>query len=277
MTWTYDAGTDVPDVHGLCEFPALRINDGTFRPLSLPPIFSTAPLRVIANPLPSDDGGTFGPTRLDVWPFDIVCWFFESDDATFRTDLGSIIDYVRANVSVDDQTVLFNAPGWAEARQMTLRLGGQITIVEPEKGEASVPARDVTIPMLAVDPLLYSTTEHTVTIASATSVTNAGNFSTPFTVRFNGPVTDVRIDGPGTAGTNRLRYPGTIASGDWIEVSTNPAAAGGVTAVDQDGTNVYADLGAFTARSLPAGTSSWTKTVTSGAGAVTVTYRDAWS
>lgn len=285
MTWTYEAGSATPGPSGLFELPSLRLtDDGSFCPLAIPPLFTSPPIRDSVTPMASDHGGRFGLALYDPFPFEVTGWFLCAEDLS---DLGEIVDYLKdkANLRHHSQTVLLNLPGWAEARQMTVRVTGQISIVQPERSDALVSEREFTIPLTAADPLKYSTTEHTVTVTSGTSVVNAGDADTPVTVRFNGPVTNPQVDKAGTSGSDRIKLLNAdgsdvvIASGHYIDVSTNPAGDGGISAVDDTGASVYDKVAAFTVSAQPlwSGSTSWTKTVDAGAGAVQFIYRDAWS
>lgn len=273
MAFSYDAGSSSPTLAGLVEFNSLRINDGSFKTHRVPPITDSAPIRDSTFPLPSDHGGYLATQQFyDPWLFDIEGWVL----TTSPDDIPGALDYLRGKFNLDAglQTLTVNARGWSAARQMTARIAGQIVVNEPDLTQKKVARRDFVIPLVAADPRLYATTLQSVTVDASESLTNDGTTATPFAVRFNGPQTNPKIDGPGSAGSNRIRYEGVIASGDWVEVSTD--ASNGVSAVDNTGANVYGGLTAFTARTIAAGASTWSATNDSGAGTTVVKFRSAW-
>jgi hypothetical protein len=232
-------------------------------------------VRDAVTALAADHGGYFGTAFLDVWSFDLTGWFLVDAAA----DVAAAFDYLRSKVNVykGAQVVTFNHPGWSASRQMTLRVSGQVSMAEVERGENKLTSRTVTIPVTAADPRLYATTAQAVTVGTGgTSLTNSGTVDAPFTVRFNGPQTDPQIDGPGTAGLNRIKYTGSITSGHYVDVTTLDAASGVMIAVDDTGANVFGSLANGTARTINPGTSTWTKSNASGAGTTVVTFRDAW-
>lgn len=273
MSFTYAAGDSTPGLAGMASIGSIRINqNGTFEMWSCGRLTLTPPRRNAVTTLPNAHGATVGtplytefpftiegqltvPTLSDIWAaYDLL---FQ----TFHTDAGL-------------QVLTLNTSGWSAARQCTVELDGQITLLEPSMFAKQVPDRQFTIPLVAPDPRLYATSVTSTNVTTATTVTNNGTASSPITVRFNGARTNPQIDGPGTAGTNRIRVAATIASGDWIEVTVDPV--NGVTALDNAGANRYADVTALTASVVPSGASSWTATSDSGAGTVTVKFRDAW-
>lgn len=281
MSFTYDPGTSTPNLAGLVQTALtissnpFRINDGTFELHSCGRLVSSAPLRTGLTTLPADHGASTGTPLYTEFPFDITgrLWVPTLSDIWAAYDL--LLQAFNLNTGL--QTLTLNASGWSATRQIDVLVDGQVQIVEPLEMEKLVPNRDFTVPVVAPDPRLYSTTQHSTTVTSSTAVTNAGTASTPITVRFTATSTLVnpQIDGPGTAGTNRIKYTGTIASGHWVEISAN-AAGTGVSAVDDTGANVYGNLSAFTARVLAPGASNWTATQTSGTSTTSVKFRDAW-
>lgn len=273
--WPYVAGTGL-DYSGVIEFPSglrLGTDDGTFRALIIPPLLQSAPLRLVQAALPGH-GSYVSDPKLDGWQFDVAGRFIVDTSAQIQ----AAIDYLRSKVNrqLGWQTVTIQGDGWADPRQMTLRVAGQVSVDPRERGDMVTPSRDFTIPLVAIDPRQYETTETVTTITTATAVTNNGEEDAPFKVRFNSPVTDPRIDLAGTSGSQRIRYAGEIASG-YVEVNTYDPTTGTLTAVDSSGNNVLANITATTAKTLPPGASSWTKTVTSGAGAVEIRHRGAWA
>lgn len=280
MAFSYDAGSTSPTYAGLIEFNGIRFNDGTFKSQRVPLIVDSAPVRDAVTDLPSDDGGFAGTAFYGPWQFDLEAWLYvPSPD-----DVQAALDYLQSkvNTAAGLLTMPVNSRGWSAARQVTARVAGQIVVNEPDVDLKKVPRRDFTIPFVAPDPRLYAAALQQVTVTTGTTLTNNGSVSTPFTVQFNGPLTNPQIDGPGAAGTNRIRFSGTIPSGHWVEVQTNPASVTGVTAYDDTGASAYgtgtygSGISAFTATVIAPGSSSWTATADSGTGSTVVSFRDAW-
>lgn len=274
--FTYDAGSATPlDQAGLVEWTDARFSsDGSFRSLILPPLWTSAPLVVARAAVPGD--GAFIPDpELDGWDFDIKGWLLADEAA--GDDVQSAFDYLRSkvNVGLGWQTVLFNSLAWDEPRQMRLRVTGQITADPPDKGDLMSPERDITIPVSAADPRLYTTTPSTVALNG--DLVNEGNYDTPLTVVFTGPLTNPQIDGPGAAGTNRIRLAMTIASGHSVTVTTYDPDTAALTAIDDLGVNVYDKVANATGRVVKPGTESWTFTKDSGSGTCDATIRSAWA
>ena len=278
MSYSRDDGTSTPNLAGLIQLPSgFRINDGTFE-LHHSDIFDSPPVRPSVTPLANDHGGYPGTPFYDPWPFVIEgrmwvsaladIWGGKDDlEGAFNLDAGLIV-------------LTLNTAGWSATRQVTARVNGQIQFLEPTEMEKLLPQRDFVIPMIAPDPRRYSTTEHSQTITSNTSVTNAGKTSTPFKVRFNGPQTNPKLDLHGTSGTKRIKFTGTITSGHYVEVNTY--SNGVMTAVDDSGANAYG-TGTYgtgvtkaTAYVLAPGASGWDATNDSGAGTTVVYWCDAW-
>lgn len=275
MSFSYDAGTSTPNLAGLAEIGSIRVNDGTFVLTRCGRLVTSPRPRSVIAPLPSDHGGSVGTPFYDPMTFPLEGYL----TVPVLDDVWGAIDLLLETFNLENglQTLTLDTGGWSATRQIDVMLDGEVQIVEPTMLAKKVPDRDFTVGLIAPDPRLYATTEQSVTVTTATSLTNNGTAATPFTVRFNGPRTNPYIDGPGTAGTNRIRYSGAIASGHWVEVTTNPATETGVTAVDDTGANVYGSLTNFTARTIAPGSSSWTVTSDSGTGTVTVKFRDAWA
>lgn len=275
--FTYAAGSTTPtDPAGLIEWPSARFSDGSLRPLIIPPLWESAPLRVTKSDLPGD-GGYVPDPKLDAWEFEVKAWLLVDDTA--GEDVQSALDYLRGKINayLGWQDVLLRgfSADWTENRQMRLRLAGQLTADVPEKGTLMSPERDLTIPVIAADPRMYSTTLHSSPLNA--TLTNAGNTPAPLTVTFEGPLTNPRVDGPGTAGTNRIRLGRTLLTGESVTVTTYDPDSGQLTAIDDTGANAYGDITAATARTLDVGATAWTKTADAGAGTVTVEWRDAWA
>lgn len=280
MSFTYRAGSSTPNLAGLAETSTVRISggndgtyDGTYELHSCGRLIASPPLRTGLATLPGDHGASSGTPLYTEFPFTIEGRL----SVPVLADVWGAIDLLLQAFNLDAglQTLTLNTSGWSATRQISVLVDGPVTILEPLEMEKLVPDRDFIIPLVAPDPRMYATSQTTTTVTTATAVTNAGTASTPITVRFTGPQTNPQIDGPGTAGTNRIKYTGTVASGHYVEVSAN-ATGTGVTALDDLSANVYSGLTAFTARKLAPGASSWTATNTSGAGATTVKFRSAW-
>lgn len=269
MTFTYDAGSATPGYAGLISWPSLRVNDGTFRPLVIPPITESAPVRVGSTPSP-EGGGVVSDPVLDVWSFEVAAWIYTEDIA----DMQAAVDYLKSKVNAWNgwQTVTFDAPDWAEPRRMTLQVNGQLQVTVPDKGTLIAPERVFSVPVIAADPRLYGQTQQTVTVTTSTAVTNDGNYGAPFTVRFNGPQTDPQINKDGTSGSAKVKYVGTITSGHWVEFNTLTGEA-----VDDTGATAYSGISASTARRLAPGSTAWTKSNASGAGTTQIIFRNTWA
>lgn len=277
MSFSYSAGsTSAASVYaGMCEFPSLRINDGSFRSLVIPPIIESAPAAHSLASLPGD-GEFVGPRRLRSWAFNIEGWF--KVDAPL--DVQGAVGYLNSKLNVYNgwQTVYFDAPSWSDQRQMRLAVLN-VALAQPDKDHLKTTQRAFIVSVVAADPRLYGKTAvgPTAIGTGGTSLTNAGNYETPMTVVFTGPFTSApRIDGPGTAGTNRLGLTGTVSAGTVITVNTYDSTTGGLTAVDQTGANAMSLLSDMTGRVLLPGASTWTRTGT-GTGTIEVTHRPAYS
>lgn len=282
MSFSYDAGTSTPTYAGLVEFDGVRINDGTFKSQRVPPIVDSPPLSDATSAYANDDGGVDGTTLIEPWTFDLELWLWVPTGAG---DIPAAIDYLRGafNIVTGLSTLTVNAPGWSAARMLTARVAGQIVVAEPDITSKKVPTRDVTIPMIATDPVVYSLATRVVTINTGSSgtVTNAGNKRTHFIARFNGPLTNPALVSPGGAKLALGPMPDAtnvvIASGHYIEVQSNPAAVGGVTAIDDLGVSVYDTIAAFNVSTIGTGTPSWSVTSDAGSGNVRLTTQDAWA
>lgn len=284
MTFSYDAGSSSPNLAGLVEIGSIRINDGTFELQSAIGLLWGSPgLRDSFFVLPNDHGAVaaapFYSEREIVLNGEIV--------VPTVADLWGAIDLLNETFNLADsdlKTLTVNTSGWSASRQCDVRIAGEIDIPEPsDKNSHLSTRRRFSVPLAAPDPRLYSTTEHSQTITTGTSVINAGKMPCPIKVRFNGPQTDPDIDLTGTSGSDRIRFAGTIPSGHYVEVAAFAASATGVYAVDDTGVNAMGldsayggPVTAFTARSIPSGSSSWTASNTSGSGTTVLYWRDAW-
>lgn len=282
--WVYDEGLDTPSNAGLCEWDdaAVRINmGGSFYSENLPPCFSTPPPRESVEPLVYDDGGFAGPVYYDAWEFDLEGWLVAATVA----DCDAAGEFLRDNFNIRRgfRQLVFERLSWAQRRYLTARVNGVVSVIDPPEDAKQYPVRDFIIPLVATDPRLYNADEqHIITIVTATPLPNIGRSSTPYVVRFNGPLTNPQIDGPGTAGTNRIRFQGVIPDGGWVEVDTY--VDGVLTAVNDlgenaMGTNTYGDGLSDSSSSVigPSLTGGlWTATDDGGAGDTVATYRDAW-
>lgn len=272
MSWSYAAGTSTPGFGGLAEFTSLRINDGTFRPISLPPLTQTAPLRVPSGPVPRGGGAT-GDALLDSWAFEIVGFL----DALTPSDVQPAIDYLfsKVNVSKGAMTLTLNAKGWAATQTMTVRLNGQVSIDEPDVPLKKVETRMFTIPLLAADPRRYGAAV-TTAVTTGTSIGNAGTTPAPFEAIFVGPLTSPQLNGPGTGNILKLT---SVAGGQTITVKTVDPTTGTTTLSDNLGTSaatLFALLETDSADFIQPGTESWSKTGTGG-GSVSIRVSPAYA
>jgi hypothetical protein len=278
MTWTYAAGTTTPTLAGLIEFNGARINDGSLRAGYFAGLLDAPPVRDSSVALPSDHGASPGQPFYGARNMQIQGWV----ETTVADDLPLAMDYLRNafNLYAGLQELVVNCRGFTARRQTLARVVDAITFNDPGLGFRRVPRRDFIIPMIAPDPLLYNAdTLHSLTVTS-TSLTNSGSMPTPFVVRFNGPLTNPALNGPGVG--NIVKYTGVIASGHWVEVGTNPASVTGVYAVDDNGADVYGGTAStgisnFTARVIAPGSGTWVATADAGSGTTVVSFRDAWA
>lgn len=270
MSFSYAAGSSTPGYGGLAEFTNLRIGaTGTFKPIDIPPLSQAAPLRFQVTPVPRGGGHMSTPT-LDAWQFDIV----GSLDGLAPADVQAAKDYLmsKVNVAKGAMNLTLNALGWAATRTMTVRLAGQVSVTEPDVDHKKSRVRTFTIPLLAEDPIQYSSTSADTVITTATAVTNAGTADVPYLVRFDGANTDhIQIDRVGgTDATVLLQY--ALASGKYAIINT------------RDGsyiTNSGVDLAPYIAvgsgaRFLSPSGNSFTKSSGSG-GTATVTHYDGYA
>lgn len=270
MSFSYSAGSATPGFGGLAELPSLRICQGTFRPLSIPPLYQSMPLRTKSTPVPR--GGSFAdPPLPDEWPFEIEGFF----DVTDPNDVQAAITYLLAHVNAYQgfMVLTLNALGWSATQQMTVQINGQAAAQDVEMERKKLTRRGFVIPLLAPDPRRYSTTQTTTVIGTGTNVTNAGTTPAPFTVRFHAPQTDPELNGPGSG--NIIQFTGAIP-GSYVDVTTVDGSTGTMTAVDDSGNDVFASVSADSANYVNPGTSAWTASRASGAGATEMLTRDAY-
>jgi len=278
-----DNGSTTPTIAGFCAFGGFQINDGTAKSANLGMLTGSPPIIDVVNDLPSDDGGLDGIPIYGAWRFTIDGWLYVSAVDLIQSainDLRSVF-----NIAAGTQLLTFKARDFNETRQMLVRVNGQIVINDPGPGQRKISRRDFTIPLLATDPRAYDADtlrSQSFTVGSTHALVNNGNYSTPITVQFIGPLTDPYIDGPGTAGTNRIALanqdgsPYVIGSGVSVTVTTNPAAPGGVTALNNSGVSVYAKVATRSASVIIPGSNNWTLHASAGSGTAVVTSRDAW-
>lgn len=294
MSFSYVEGTTTPNLAGLIDIGTLdgtgatgiRISGestGTFELHAAPGLLDgPANVRDYMTDLPNDHGGTAGLALSGARLFAIEGML----TVPTLADVDGAVDLLEANLDIERglQTFKINRTGWSAARQVTAQvIGDGVRIIEPEGRAKLVPDRLFTVACAAPDPRIYSVTEHTQTITTSTAVSNAGNKACPIKVRFNGDQTNPKIDLAGTSGSCRIRFAGTIPSGHYVEVAAFPASSTGVYALDDTGVNAMGTdssyggpISAFTARTVPRGSSSWTATNDSGAGTTVLYWRDAW-
>lgn len=267
MAFSYSAGTATPGYGGLAEFTSLRINDGSFRPIAVPPLTQTPPMRFKADPVPRG-GGVVSLSGVDPWQFDIQAFF----DVSSPDDVQGAIDYLKGKLNPDSGplTLTLNAKGWSATRQMTVRLAGQIAVEDPTVERKKLTRRSLTIPLIAEDPIQYATTQTTTAITSSSTVTNAGNASVSYIVRFDGANTSFIQVADALGHKVRLDY--AIPSGKYVEISTKD----GLIITDTGVTDLYQYLTIDSElRFLPAAGLNLTKTSGSG-GTASVKHYSGW-
>jgi hypothetical protein len=290
MSFTYRAGGTTPNLEGLVEVGSIRINgtsdgtyDGTFELHGFAGVFDgQAPIRDYMSDLPNDHGGVPGLAlngpRVGLLEGQL--------SVPVLADIDGARDLLNQTFDLDAglQVYTLDRPGWSAKRQITAQvIGDGVKVEQPPGLSKLIPDRLFSVAVVAPDPRIYSVTEHTQTITTNTSITNAGIRSTPVKVRFNGPQTNPKIDLHGTSGSARIRFAGTITSGHYVEVNANAASEDGVYAIDDTGVNAMGTdsayggpISAFTLRKIPAGSSAYDATNDSGAGTTVVYWRDAW-
>lgn len=277
MTWPYNDGSATPDFSGLFELPTrdLRIcdvpdGDGqpTYHPLVIPPLVSTAPLRYNVVPIPRGGGSKVTPL-VDSWQFDVTGWFLMDDP----DDVQAAFDYLCDAVclAMGDVQAEVNGVGWSEPRTMTVCKAGQVAYAQnPDKGEMAAGYREFVLPFLAVDPIKYSSTQHSTAITTTTDVTNAGNAQVPFIARFDGPNVDhIEYDTGLDDGMILLDY--ALGSGEFIEILTKDGSYVTNTGVDM---YPYIAVGSG-ARLLGQGVNTFTL-ASGGGGTGLIRHNDGW-
>lgn len=284
MSYTRDNGSTNPTLAGFCSFGGLQINDGTFKSANLGMLTGSPPVADVTSDLASDDGGIDGLPLYGSWKFTLECWLLVDSPDYVQAAINDLRSVFNLRTGLSELT--FKARGDANLWQMLARVDGPIVVNDPGMGRRKSPRRDVTIPMFALDPRAYNAdTLHAVTvpIGIPTTLTNSGDYPTPFTATFVGKLTNPSLDGPGAAGFNRLRLGNAdltnyvIASGHSDIVQTNPATTTGVTALDNTGADVYAKVANRSAGLIGPGGETWTLSTADGTdtGHVLVEFRDA--
>jgi hypothetical protein len=266
MSFSYSAGTATPGYGGLVDFPSLRINQGTYKPLAIPPLTQTPPPRFVTTPVPRG-GGNVSTVSLDAWAFNIDGYFDVVDPA----DVQAAIDYLKSKINTFKGAIgiTLNAGGWTDTRTMTVYVGGQVTFEEPQINLKKAPRRNFSIPLIAADPLQYGSTQVVTSVTTSTSVPNAGDASIPYIVHFDGPVTTYIEVNDGLGNKVRLDY--AIPLGKMAEISTRDGSI-----VTDTGVDLYQYLTISSSmRYLPAGGKTM-NTANGGAGTASVKAYPGW-
>lgn len=277
MTFVYDAGTTTPNRGGLVEVGSIRLNDGTFELLGAPGLLWGSPEMADGiYPLSNDHGGFAGvplylprefslvgnivvPTVEDMWQaYDLLCGTFNLASSGLKT-------------------LTLDTPGWAGTRQIAARLAGEIDFPMPSDLNGYTARRwRFTVPLRAPDPRMYSTTLQTVTVGTATDLTNDGNMPTPLIAKFNGSQTGpVRLEEDATG--DGLESSASVTSGHFIEINSRDAAASVATAVDDLGASKFSTVTDWSLSTIPPGTSPFSATKAGGAGSTQALFRSAWA
>ena len=279
MSFTYQAGSSTPNRAGLIEVGSIRISGaggGTFELLGAPGLLWGSPgVRPGFHELSNDHGAYAGQPFYGEREFQI--------NGRLRVpavdDMWGAIDLLFETFNLASsalKTHTLDTLGWSASRQIAARLAGEIQIQEPEDDNGHFALRrGFTVPMVAPDPRIYSSTLHSTTVTSGgTSLANAGNMPTPFTVTFNGPQTGplVLTDPDG----NTITVSASPTSGHYVEVTTRGSSSG-ATAVDDLGASKFSSVTDWSATVVAAGSDTWTATNGGGAGTTVVSHRDAWS
>ena len=287
MSFAYVEGSPTPNLAGLVDVGTLdgtgdtgiRLSGGgggTFELLAAPGLlWGTAAVRNGMADLSNDHGAYAGLPLYRAREFSLV------GEITVPTvdDLWGAIDLLYRTFNLGDRslkTLTLNTAGWAATRQIAARVDGEIELVAPsDKNGHLATRRGFTVPMLAPDPRIYSTTEHATTVASGgTVVSNAGNMPTPIRVRFNGAQTGpVSV----TDSVDSLVSSASPTSGHWVEVNTRDPDAATATAYDDAGASKFSTVSDWSLATLPAGDTTLTSDNAGGAGTTVVYHRDAWS
>lgn len=291
MAFVYDDGSTTPGYNGSITVGGIRLNSasptgtspagGTFKLDGANPFFSTPPTRVAPIPLGADSGGIPSPIWYDSWQFPLTGWLWVPSGPD---DVPAAQDQLRSIFSARNGmlTLVGNARGWANKRQLLAQTVGQITF-EPRDGTLRIPTRNFTIPMLASDPLAYDADNlKTATLPmdnSANTLTSSGVADAPFTARFTGPFNTAASlirNSDGAAITLSL----SLTAGQYVDVTTNAAGNAVISATKSDDTNVWNKVTAYSLLRVAAGANVWRaagSSGTTGASQVTVTWRDVWA
>ena len=215
--------------------------------------------------------------------------YVHSTDPTVWSDFS---DAVAAGNDTEDSLTI-STPFLASGR--TLQLGARCRKVAlPVDIDYQYGLGKASVEWWATDPRLYDTTQTVVStqIATATgtglefdatfdlsfgggsptgvvSATNAGNFATPWTVTFTGPVTAPRIENITTGET--LRFSGTVPTGSQLVISSHDRT------VALDGASRYSWIDSLSRWfDLAPGPNQLRLAASSGTGSATLRYRSAW-
>lgn len=277
MTFAYTAGDAEPDFSGLLEFrsKSLRICnvptgsplvEPTFKPLLIPPLVATTPIRYNVTPVPRNGAFVSDPI-VDSWQFDVTGWFLMDD----VDDVGAAFEYLCDVVSVaNGQMVIeLDDPSWTERRIMTVQKAGPVAYgTNPDKGEMAAGYREFVLPLIASDPIKYSLTSTDTVISGSTAVLNDGNAKVPYAVKFDGAVTDhIQID----TGGSTVLFDHAMSSGDFVTISTVDGSYVSNMGIDL---NPYISIDAF-ARLLAPGSNVFTMS-SGGGGTATITSNSGW-
>lgn len=269
MSYAYDAGTSVPTIAGLVEYGGIRINDGTFRSLSMSGLRDSPGVRQDVTPYAQAHGATLSQALYDARLIQVGGVILVSDIA----DLPAAEEELRAAFNLFPSTLQTLTVAWAGLpRQiMSVRVAGPLVFDDPDVARKKVPRREFMVTLVAPDPRRYSETERS-TVATlngaGTLAQNAGTFPAVFGVRITGPITNPSV--VSAAGTFGLTT--TIVAGTYVDLNTDTR-----TAVDSTGASRYGSFTGAWYEIPPGGTSiNVTGTGTSGATVATVTHRDCW-
>jgi len=288
VSFTYVEGSATPNLAGLVDIGTLdgtgatgiRLSGGgggTFELLAAPGLLWGSPgVRDGMSDLSNDHGAYAGLPLYHAREFTLV------GEITVPTvdDLWGAIDLLYRTFNLAStalKTLTLNTAGWAATRQIAARIDGEIEIVAPsDKNSHLATRRAFTVPMLAPDPRIFSTTEHSATVTSGgTSLTNAGNMPTPLRVRFNGAqTTPLALVNPDS---DTIGVAFSPTSSHYVEVNTRDATSATGTAYDDAGASKFSTVTDWSAATIPAGSTTWTATKGGGAGTTVVYWRDAWS
>lgn len=297
MAYSYDDGSTTPGYAGSITVGGIRLNSsipdathpagGTFKVDDTGnPFLMTPPVRNTVVPLSSDSGGSLGPQFWDPWPFTLTGWLWVPSGPD---DIAGAEDQLRGVFTAGNGllTLVGNRRNWATQRQLQAQTNGPITFTA-RHGTLRIATRNFSIPMVAPDPLAYDATNVRTTDVpmtnTPTAVVSSGGVPTPFTARFTGPFTTsatlTRASDGATITLGSASNPFTLAAGAYVDVTVNAASPNVISAVRNDGVNVFYAITAFSALRILPGSNNWTATATSGttgASKVTFTWRDAWA